>query len=61
MKKNKNDKFLYVVIICLIGLVIGMFFYFQKRMDDIKNQAEVNSTMAITLFKRMNKIVELNY
>ena len=63
MKKSyfRNVKFLYGVIICLFGLIIGIFFFFQRKLNIIQKDIENNYKMSITGFKRLTNVIELNY
>lgn len=63
MKKSYfgNVKFLYGVIICLFGLIIGLFFFFQRKLNIIQKDIENNYKMSITGFKRLTNVIELNY
>ncbi len=63
MKKNnlKKDKLLYIVIICLIATMIGMFCYFESKFKNQEEHLRANSNISIALFKRLNSVIELNY
>ena len=64
MKENsdlKKVRVLYVLVIGLKILISGMLYYIQKRLDSVEKHAEANSKMAITLFQRLNNVIELNY
>lgn len=52
---------MYVVIIALIVLIIGIFVYFNKKINNLNNHSEMNSQMIINVAQRINKMVELNY
>ena len=63
MKKNNLNKGnrLYIVIVGLLVLMIGMFVYFQKRLNELQKHAETNSEIAINIYKKLNNTIELNY
>lgn len=64
MKENsdlKKVRILYVVVIGLIFLMAGMFWYFNNKIELVQKHAEANSEMSIAINKRINKLAELNY
>ena len=60
-KDLKKVRLLYVVVFGLIILVLGIFFYFNNKIENLQKHAESNSILSVNLLKRINKIVELNH
>ena len=63
MKKSdlKKDKILYGVIIGLVVAIIIMFVHFQKRINNLEENAEASVNVSLALIKRLNNVIQLNY
>lgn len=64
MKDNnvlaKKIKILYVVVIGLIMLVMGIFFYYQSKYNELKEVTYAHTQESIYLSKKINQVIELN-
>ena len=63
MAKNnqKKDKVLYTIIIGLVVLMIGMFCYFQSKINKYQEYVEGSSNAIVTMLKKISNVIELNY
>lgn len=64
MEENKDLKkvrLLYFIVISLIILILGIFYYFNNKISVLENYVEQNSQMIVNTAVRISKLSELNY
>ena len=56
----KKIKMLYVVIIGLIMLLGGMFYYFQNKFDKLTEQTNINKSLSTFAYNLLDNVISLN-
>ena len=56
----KKIKMLYVIVIGLIMLLGGMFYYFQNKFDKLTEQTNINKSLSTFAYNLLDNVISLN-